>query len=572
MDKTHLEIAIEKGNQRKALQSSIDKIESETLVAVETKLSDANYVEKALAAERITTYEHPRGDAEAQGTSNYPQFVLGMHELFTAETVANEIELPIYVSAINNLEYKIFIRDNLSVFTPANEIASAEGTVQIDKVNQYTPFSQKIELENTLVIPANKYLIIIVKLPVNVKLALKIFPTNSAEAPYRHGFFFNATSSAWENQLSYASDTGTRFQCAIKLHYTPSCEYLAKLKVNLPDYIDAVIGDTIEIFYAGIVNAVDIYKYNINFNARYGKRYKNRWIYTPQAGDVDFIASVDVYDMSNRKVGANSTLVRVNQVPTSPDPAVNVLCIGDSLTAGGQYITELLRRLVGTGGTPEGHELTNINLIGTVGSSPNLHEGISGYTYANFISSESPFYNAGTSLIDFTNYCTVNGFAGIDIAIILLGWNELGLKAFSADDHATSVANAKTLIDQLHTDYPSAKVIIGGLQMPSFDGLGTNYGSSGEYWNYKFVVESLFAKNDAYESIAQDANYSGFVRFVNTATQYDNVNNISTDERAVNTRNATTEKYGTNGVHPNENGYYQIADAMYRTLVNVLNN
>ena len=36
----------------------------------------------------------------------------------------------------------------------------------------------------------------------------------------------------------------------------------------------------------------------------------------------------------------------------------------------------------------------------------------------------------------------------------------------------------------------------------------------------------------------------------------------------VNTRNAKTEERGTNGVHPDQTGYLQIADVIYRCIVN----
>ena len=40
--------------------------------------------------------------------------------------------------------------------------------------------------------------------------------------------------------------------------------------------------------------------------------------------------------------------------------------------------------------------------------------------------------------------------------------------------------------------------------------------------------------------------------------------------RTVNARNSKEETYQTNGVHPDTTGYYQIADAAYRDLINKL--
>ena len=40
------------------------------------------------------------------------------------------------------------------------------------------------------------------------------------------------------------------------------------------------------------------------------------------------------------------------------------------------------------------------------------------------------------------------------------------------------------------------------------------------------------------------------------------------DQKPANNRTDVTEIIGTNGVHPTINGYYQIADAVYRSLYN----
>lgn len=38
-------------------------------------------------------------------------------------------------------------------------------------------------------------------------------------------------------------------------------------------------------------------------------------------------------------------------------------------------------------------------------------------------------------------------------------------------------------------------------------------------------------------------------------------------DKIVNSRSAKTEKVGTNGVHPSTEGYYQIADVVYRNVI-----
>jgi hypothetical protein len=46
------------------------------------------------------------------------------------------------------------------------------------------------------------------------------------------------------------------------------------------------------------------------------------------------------------------------------------------------------------------------------------------------------------------------------------------------------------------------------------------------------------------------------------------VNNMNTETVAVNSRNSTNIVRQSNGVHPNESGFYQIADSIFYFLKN----
>ncbi|MBQ4117804.1 MAG: hypothetical protein IJP05_06000, partial [Oscillospiraceae bacterium] len=61
--------------------------------------------------------------------------------------------------------------------------------------------------------------------------------------------------------------------------------------------------------------------------------------------------------------------------------------------------------------------------------------------------------------------------------------------------------------------------------------------------------------------------YKNFVKYVDVAGQFDTDYNMPNTQKAVNNRSSVTETFGTNGVHPSVNGYYQIADAAYRAVI-----
>lgn len=419
------------------------------------------------------------------------------------------------------------------------------------------------------------------------------------------------------------------------------------IQISLPSALYAVVGDTLEIFYKGIIQAVNPFDYNIVVSASKGNAYKNRWIYTPVAGDGNFNLTISVHDNQNVKLAEKVAQVRVSAVKASPTALKQILAVGDSLTNAGTWVKELDRRLTMAGGSPAGNSLTNIDFIGSKVNEDTGYEGYGGWTWQSYNSnivplkywvtvtsgmktetlseqsiwsdgtrqwqletidvannklkfkqypeggnyamptsgtltfvsgggdtanitfnasaaeSGNPFWNTATSQLDFTKYVSNGGYNGIDHCYILLGWNNTSLTG------AQLVTEGKKFVDALKTAYPNVKVGIIGLQVPSIDGMGANYGAAAS-WNYYTKLLKVFEFNKAYEDWTKESAYSGFMSFVHLSSQFDTENNMPQGTRTVNVRNAKTEVYGTNGVHPEYEGYMQIADAAYRNLMHKL--
>ena len=177
---------------------------------------------------------------------------------------------------------------------------------------------------------------------------------------------------------------------------------------------------------------------------------------------------------------------------------------------------------------------------------------------ASELAAGNPFWNEITNAVDFTAYAAKFGASTIDYCYILLGWN------MSTKTEEEIKASARTFIDNLLADFPDCKITLLGLEIPSLDGCGVNYGCS---WNWFEKARYVFDLNDWYAEIAEE--YDN-VNFVNIAGQFDTENNMITGTRQVNVRNTKTETYQTNGVHPDTSGYNQIADAVFRHLNSIL--
>jgi hypothetical protein len=179
----------------------------------------------------------------------------------------------------------------------------------------------------------------------------------------------------------------------------------------------------------------------------------------------------------------------------------------------------------------------------------------------------SPLNN--TNSMTFTNIGNFSGFTNVSILYVLLGWNGLaGADLPYATNHTAFQGQAQAVINQLHADYPNAQVRIMGMEVPSpSGGLGANYGATGADANFYELLRTLNGVRLAYQQLCDFPSNSAFCRYVDIAGQFDSDNNMSVIPVVVNSRNSAAEWRGSNGVHPATQGYYQIADAVWRDFV-----
>lgn len=151
------------------------------------------------------------------------------------------------------------------------------------------------------------------------------------------------------------------------------------IRVVLPESYDLVVGDTFQLFYRGVVEAPDPYCYDILAVCPKGRNYPRYFELTPEEPG-EYPLSVSVYDAGKRLLGRGETTLRVT-APMAPERDVHILCLGDSLTAGGQWPEEAKRRLTETGGVPGGHGFENIFFEGTCRRGETKYEGYGGWTW-----------------------------------------------------------------------------------------------------------------------------------------------------------------------------------------------
>ena len=433
-----------------------------------------------------------------------------------------------------------------------------------------------------------------------------------------------------------------------------------KVSFNLAGKYYAVVGDTLQLFYQGIVNVVNIEDYDIYCRCSVGFSYMRYFEYTPIVSNIgENVLTIYVRDKNGNILGSAATTIKTVAAPVSPVSEKNIFTFGDSLTSGGYWPCESARRLLNTNTVDgiQGKGISNIVYRGkktiTKNGQTTDYFGVGGWTWNNYISESTVFYfrffvsgvnnvsigdiysnngydytvaeiniTSGTGEIlcsssastntpqasgtltrvsgdgdatisyssyeldnanplwdevndkmSFIPYVSECGASTIDAVFVLLTWNGMtSWRNYTKDDATGHIANAKTFARTLHDEYPSAKLFIMGLQMPSVTGgLGRNYSGTSGYVDWFGLKHTAVQYNMALKALCEDDEFKTYCEFVDVAAQFDTVYNMPYSDTPVNKRypNGPTEKIGTNGVHPAERGYFQIADAVYRAIVGV---
>ena len=423
-----------------------------------------------------------------------------------------------------------------------------------------------------------------------------------------------------------------------------------KVQVVLPSSFDLVVGDTFQLFYRGIIEAANPYAYDILAVCEKGSNYPRYFEFTPEE-EGSHKLTITVFSNDKSVLASAETMLHVYKAKKSPEREVNILCVGDSLTANGIWPQEAHRRLTATDGTPCGLGLSGFRLVGSEKLGEVGYEGYGGWTWETYTSrgselfssvwivcshdkteedqhsiwcdadgnlwqletieperlkfnrkmnknpkpnpgtmlshvengknrgsiivldssyeASNPFWNEEKCGLDFVGYCQSRNVPSIDAVYIMLTWNGQSDAQPTLKEYCQRmVKQGKTFVDSLHEQYPSAKVKIMGLQIPSVNGgTGANYGANLPYCDDYGLTRFVLELNRCYEAWSQEDTYREYLEFINISGQFDSENNMPYAYKCVNTRSSVTEKIGTNGVHPLTEGYLQIADAVYRNLV-----
>lgn len=333
-------------------------------------------------------------------------------------------------------------------------------------------------------------------------------------------------------------------------------------EISIGSELYAVVGDTLRVyFYSILQNANNNYIFGLKCDK--GRNFTKYWEYIPTKKDIGkhkidlTIYNKDGLIIDQKEVQLITTEAKNPKAPT------NILCLGNSLMSAGQTPIELSRRLKGTEGIytyPKELNLTNFFLKGrkmNIGKTVGW-EGTGGWTWNQYIQT-----------FDVKDYIQQYCNGQLDIVYLQLGINEL-LFHTPFDDINGIIINAKKFINAFHNAYPQCKVLLGSVLLPSQNGgLGANYPAnevSGIYGERGFNLK-VHKLNQAYDSLAHSEEFSSYTYFIDNNAQFDCLHAYPTQEIPAGNYVEGTETIGTNGVHPTDVGYAQIAAGMFRAII-----
>lgn len=136
-----------------------------------------------------------------------------------------------------------------------------------------------------------------------------------------------------------------------------------KVRVVLPEKYDLVAGENFQLFYRGVIEAPNPYLYNIVTICEIGKDFPRYFECCPEK-EGEYKLAISLYDTDKTLICKGETVLKV-VAPKQQKDKVNVLCIGDSLTCGGEWVNEVNRRISEKDGEPKGLGFENVNFVGS---------------------------------------------------------------------------------------------------------------------------------------------------------------------------------------------------------------
>ena len=336
--------------------------------------------------------------------------------------------------------------------------------------------------------------------------------------------------------------------------------------LNVPSKIYALVGYETNVYFENITENHDLYTWDVTCTK--GMQLERGYRITPTSSDVGTYTLTIRASINADIYKEVSTILVVTSASARSGETASVIVLGDSTTDTGKVIEKLNENFSG--------DVMTVNTLGTRGTSPNNHEGRSGWSWDTYFTKESvtytdgrgtiynPFYNPSTQTFDASYYFANSGIAIPDVFIINMGINDVFgyTNDIELDTAMTTILQrSETAVKSILDATITTKVCI-CLTIPpnhSQDAFGKAY-ACGQTRNRCKRNNTLWV-NALIEQFKDREDERIYIVPINACL--DTINNMGMETLPVNARNTAVtyqSPIANGGVHPVESGYWQIAD------------
>lgn len=327
---------------------------------------------------------------------------------------------------------------------------------------------------------------------------------------------------------------------------------LNRPRITLPDTMYVTTGTDMIIYDDAVAQKmIGEYALNIDYTCAIGSDTTYGYKFSEVQADTGYYQLIVEAKQCATVVDDDTCIVRLIK-PANGTGTKTILNIGNSLTnnAASQYTGVIRTNLTGI----------TADMVGTQGTAPNEHEGRSGWAYATFLGSSSPFWNVDH--IDFNNYRanTLGLGSPIDIVAIQLGINDLILDAVDTTFAQTELLDSvKSLVDYILADGTGAIIIA---LTPSSENTGDGWWANyTDTRNQNLFIEKIHAFWESLNNTFSGKKYANNVYISHQGMTIDRNNGYIKDSNGIH----------TNGVHPATSyGYGQLANTMTSIMEAIL--
>lgn len=328
----------------------------------------------------------------------------------------------------------------------------------------------------------------------------------------------------------------------------------------LPPVLYACDGVEANIYFDNIVKseAEEFY-----FKAASGVGVQQEERFTVDSISSNDSVTITCYDKKSlSELGVSTLTIRHALSTSGTGDNPKCLFIGDSTTEAGVYTGELL--------TLASTDAMDITLYGSQNSGlNNNHEGYGGKTFNwHYSDAASPFVFGGS--FDFAQYATGQGITELDHCFFHLGINDVA--NLQSDDAVkalavTMISNLESMITNIKAWNANVKfgVMVTIPPSKSQDAFGNNHGASNTHNKYFYKRKVMIWCEALIEAMKDREGENIYLVPVNL--NLDTVNNMHVSGATkVNARSDIMVARQSNAVHPADEGYYQMADAIWSYL------